>query len=80
MTDEFFKDLDDLILQDVAPPLEEADITTTRVKERVEASGRKCDRHQAKEMILKWVAIGKAEYIGKRRGPSGQKVDAWKLK
>jgi hypothetical protein len=67
--------LDDLILQEIPPPLADDEITTTRVADRA-----KCHHQQARRMIDKWVKEGKVEHVGKRKEPHGQKVDAWRLK
>jgi DNA-directed RNA polymerase subunit N (RpoN/RPB10) len=69
------KALDDLILQDAPPPLADDDLTARMVAERAG-----CEKQKARKMLIKWAADGKAEYIGKRREPSGQSVDAWRLK
>lgn len=71
---DLLKALDDLILQESPPELSEIDITVSRVKERA-----KCGDKKAETMIKKWVADGAMEYIGKRRGQRGHKIDAWRL-
>jgi transcription initiation factor IIE alpha subunit len=55
--------------------LADGDITARMVAERAN-----CEKQKARKMLIKWAADGKAEYIGKRREPSGQSVDAWRLK
>jgi transcription initiation factor IIE alpha subunit len=72
---ELEKALDALILQDAPLPLADGDITARMVAERAG-----CEKQKARKMLIKWTADGKAEYIGKRREPSGQSVDAWRLK
>lgn len=71
---DLMKALDDLIMQEAPPPLEDGDITLQILAERA-----KCGTPKAKVLLKRWEADGKAEYIGKRREPRGHKVDAWRL-
>jgi hypothetical protein len=71
---ELAKALDDLILQDTPPPLAADEFTAGMI-----AKIAKCHNQQARRRIARWIAEGKAEYVGKRREPRGQSVDAWRL-
>jgi rubrerythrin len=66
--------LDDLIMQDAPPMLEDTDLTANRVAERAH-----CGFQKASRLLDKWTADGKAEYLGMRRQPNGHKVKAWRL-
>jgi hypothetical protein len=65
--------LDALIAKEVALPLDAGDITVAGLQEHA-----RCSWKKAKEMLLKWVREGKAEYIGKRQH-RGHAADAWRL-
>ena len=72
---ELEKALDALILEDIPPMLEDADITVMRL-----ASRAKCSPKFAGDVLAQWAKDGKVEYLGKRREIRGHKVDAWRLK
>lgn len=72
---ELEKALDDLIMQDAPPMLEETDLTIALV-----ASRAKCGNNKAERMLEKWVLEGKVEYLGERRREDGHKTRAWRLK
>jgi hypothetical protein len=72
---ELEKALDNLIMETVSPPLDEGDITVNSLAKRA-----RCHKQKAHEMLKEWTAAGKAEFLGKRRVPSGHRVDAWRLK
>jgi hypothetical protein len=71
---ELLKALDDLIMAEAPPELLPDDITLRSLAKRA-----KCGPTKARTMLEKWVAEGKAEYIGKRREVRGHAVDAWRL-
>jgi hypothetical protein len=68
------KALDDLIMQDAPPPLEDTDITVMRLARRA-----KVGTVRATSMLESWAAAGKVESIGERRDARGHKVKAWKV-
>jgi hypothetical protein len=72
---ELEKALDDLIMETAAPPLADGDITINSLAKRAH-----CHTQKAHEMLAEWTAAGKVEFLGKRRVPSGHRVDAWRLK
>ena len=69
------KALDDLIMQDAPPVLEDTDLTVQRLAARA-----KCGSIKAKRLLLEWTDAGKAEHLGKRRNSQGHSVEAWRLK
>jgi hypothetical protein len=71
---ELDKALDELIMQEAPPALEDTDLTKQRVADRA-----RCGFQQAGRMLEKWTAEGKAECIGMRRQTNGHKVKAWRL-
>jgi hypothetical protein len=72
---ELEKALDDLIMETAAPPIAEGDITVNSLASRAHVH-----KQKAREMLDEWTAAGKVEYLGKRRVPSGHRIDAWRLK
>jgi hypothetical protein len=72
---ELNKALDDLIMQDAPPVLEDTDLTVQRLAARA-----KCGSVKAKRLLADWTEAGKVEYLGKRRNTQGHNVDGWRLK
>lgn len=71
---DFYGDLDALIAESILPDLAPGDITARMVQDR-----KGCHHEQARVALKRWQAEGKVEYIGKRKGPRGQAVDAWRM-
>lgn len=66
--------LDDLIAETFCPPLEPDDITIMGLHDKAG-----CTWDTAKKTLKEWQEAGKVEYLGKRRSPSGKKLDAWRM-
>jgi len=66
--------LDDILAAVAPPPLADTDVTVARVMARAQ-----CGSVKAHTIIREAVAAGLMESIGKRRGPTGHSVAAWRI-